>query len=66
MNTSDLIDLLRRQRGTMPQLSHADDWQRLALREQERRATNLVQLLDDETLAAIAEGRLDPKATMEG
>jgi len=48
----------------LPQLAHFDDWQRLALREIERRATGIVEMLDDAILAAIADGHLDPAAAI--
>ena len=35
------------------------DWPRIARAELERRATNIVQTLDDETLRAIADGTVD-------
>lgn len=35
------------------------DWQRIARQELERRATSIVQALDDATLEAIAAGTLD-------
>ena len=39
------------------------DWQRIARQELERRATSIVQALDDATLEAIAAGTLDMRAT---
>lgn len=38
------------------------DWQRIARQELERRATSIVQALDDATLEAIAAGTLDMRA----
>jgi hypothetical protein len=40
----------------------AQDWQRIARQELERRATSIVQALDDATLEAIAAGTLDMRA----
>lgn len=40
-------------------LQQFPEWQRVARAELERRATRIVQALDDETLRAIAAGRLD-------
>jgi hypothetical protein len=48
----------------LPRLAQYDDWQRLALREIERRGTNIVEMLDDEMLAAIADGDLDVTAAI--
>ena len=40
-------------------LMDVQDWQRIARQELERRATSIVQALDDATLEAIAAGTLD-------
>ncbi len=40
-------------------LQNVDDWQRIARAELERRATAIVQALDDDTLRAIAAGEID-------
>lgn len=40
-------------------LSERDDWQALAKWEATRRATRLLELFDDQTLAAIASGEID-------
>lgn len=43
-------------------LLDVQDWQRIARQELERRATRIVQALDDEALNAIASGSLDMRA----
>lgn len=43
-------------------LMDVQDWQRIARQELERRATSIVQALDDATLEAIAAGTLDMRA----
>lgn len=43
-------------------LLEVSDWQRIARQELERRATSIVQALDDATLEAIAAGTLDMRA----
>ena len=40
-------------------LLEVSDWERIARQELERRATSIVQALDDATLEAIAAGTLD-------
>jgi len=40
-------------------LMNVQDWQRIARQELERRATAIVQSLDEETLEAIASGKID-------
>lgn len=41
------------------------NWQRLAFNEQQRRATALLEVLDDETLDAIAKGLVDIPNALE-
>lgn len=43
-------------------LLEVSDWERIARQELERRATRIVQSLDDRTLKAIASGLLDVRA----
>ena len=43
-------------------LLEVSDWERIARQELERRATRIVQSLDDGTLEAIASGSLDVRA----
>lgn len=43
-------------------LLEVSDWERIARQELERRATRIVQSLDDRTLEAIAFGLLDVRA----
>ena len=43
-------------------LLEVSDWERVARQELERRATRIVQSLDDGTLEAIASGSLDVRA----
>ncbi|WP_154717521.1 hypothetical protein [Sterolibacterium denitrificans] len=43
-------------------LLEVGDWERIARQELERRATRIVQSLDDGTLEAIASGSLDVRA----
>lgn len=43
-------------------LLEVSDWERIASQELERRATRIVQSLDDGTLEAIASGSLDVRA----
>lgn len=43
-------------------LLEVSDWERIARQELERRATRIVQSLDDDTLEAIASGSLDVRA----
>lgn len=43
-------------------LLEVSDWDRIARQELERRATRIVQSLDDGTLEAIASGSLDVRA----
>lgn len=43
-------------------LMDVEDWQRIARQELERRATSIVQALDDATLEAIAAGEIDMRA----
>ncbi|AWE68531.1 hypothetical protein CSC32_5867 [Pseudomonas aeruginosa] len=46
----------------MASLLEVSDWERIARQELERRATRIVQSLDDRTLEAIASGLLDVRA----
>lgn len=43
-------------------LLEVSDWERIARQELERRATRIVQSIDDGTLEAIASGSLDVRA----
>ncbi|HFT8021276.1 TPA: hypothetical protein ACGR8A_004679 [Escherichia coli] len=43
-------------------LLEVSDWERIARQELERRASRIVQSLDDGTLEAIASGSLDVRA----
>jgi hypothetical protein len=58
-----LLDVLRgyghRNVDSLDRLADFTEWQRVAQAELERRATSIVQALDDETLRAIAAGRID-------
>lgn len=65
-STAALKDFLRgfgrNNQEALQRLSLFDDWQRVAATELERRATQLVESLDDETLRRIAAGDIDFKA----
>lgn len=52
----------RSDQAALQRLSMFDDWQRVAAAELERRATQLVEALDEETLRAIAAGDIDFQA----
>lgn len=52
----------RADEAALASLMDEQDWQRIARHELERRATSIVQVLDDETLEAIAVGSLDMRA----
>jgi hypothetical protein len=52
----------RRDTAALDQLAQIPVWQRVAQAELERRATSIVQVLDDETLRAIASGKIDFQA----
>lgn len=58
-----VVDLLRGfgrgNEAVLDQLADVPDWPRLARAELERRATIIVQTLDEETLRAIANGSLE-------
>lgn len=60
---SAVMDLLRGfgrgNEAVLDQLAGVPDWPRLARAELERRATIIVQSLDDDTLRAIADGAID-------
>ena len=49
----------RANEAALASLMDVQDWQRIARQELERRATSIVQALDDATLEAIAAGTLD-------
>ena len=49
----------RRNEAALERLALFSDWQRVAGAELERRATTIVQVLDDDTLKAIAAGKVD-------
>ncbi|WP_434038796.1 hypothetical protein ACIRUF_00070 (plasmid) [Pseudomonas aeruginosa] len=53
----------RANESALASLLGVSDWQRIARQELERRATSIVQMLDDESLEAIASGTLDMQAT---
>lgn len=48
--------------GDLAKLSERSDWQALAKWEATRRAAKLLELFDDQTLAAIASGEIDMAA----
>lgn len=52
----------RSDQAALQRLSLFDDWQRVAAAELERRATQIVEALDEETLRAIAAGDIDFQA----
>ena len=52
----------RADEATLASLLEVSDWERIARQELERRATRIVQSLDDGTLEAIASGSLDVRA----
>jgi hypothetical protein len=52
----------RTNEAALVSLLDVQDWQRIARQELERRATSIVQALDDEALNAIASGSLDMRA----
>ena len=52
----------RTNEAALVSLLDVQDWQRIARQELERRATSIVQALDDTTLEAIAAGTLDMRA----
>lgn len=52
----------RNDRAALQRLGLFDDWQRVAKAELERRATQVVEALDEDTLRAIAAGEIDFKA----
>ena len=45
--------------AVLDQLADVPDWPRLARAELERRATRIVQTLDEDTLSAVADGTID-------
>lgn len=49
----------RANEAALTSLLDVQDWQRIARQELDRRATSIVQALDNATLEAIAEGSLD-------
>ena len=52
----------RNNQAALQSLGLLDDWQRIAKDELERRATQVVEGLDEDTLRAIAAGEIDFKA----
>ncbi|AUZ77979.1 MULTISPECIES: hypothetical protein [Gammaproteobacteria] len=52
----------RADEAALASLLEVSDWERIARQELERRATRIVQSLDDGTLEAIASGSLDVRA----
>lgn len=52
----------RTNEAALVSLLDVQEWQRIARQELERRATRIVQALDDEALNAIASGALDMRA----
>jgi hypothetical protein len=64
--TSDISELLGGYAKSNPdelsKLSERGDWQALARWEATRRAAKLLELFDDQTLAAIASGEIDLQA----
>ena len=52
----------RAEETALASLLEVSDWERIARQELERRATRIVQSLDDGTLEAIASGSLDVRA----
>lgn len=48
----------------LPRLADFDNWQELARREVERRATHIIQMLDDAQLAAIVAGKINVPAAI--
>jgi len=60
---NSVLDVLRgfgrRNEAALEDLAEFPEWQRIAQTELERRATSIVQALDDEALRAIAVGDID-------
>ena len=52
----------RADEAALASLLEVSDWERIARQELERRATRIVQSLDDGTLEGIASGSLDVRA----
>jgi len=52
----------RANEAALASLLDVQDWQRIARQELERRATSIVQVLDDSLLEDIASGSLDMRA----
>ncbi len=52
----------RADEAALASLLEVSDWERIARQELERRATRILQSLDDGTLEAIASGSLDVRA----
>ena len=52
----------RANEAALVSLLEVQDWQRIARQELERRATSIVQALDDATLESIAAGDIDMQA----
>ena len=66
---SDISDVLggfaKANPADLAKLSERTDWQALAKWEATRRAAKLLELFDDQTVAAIARGELDLNAMCE-
>jgi hypothetical protein len=63
-STEALKDLLRgfarsSNHAALERMSLYDDWARIAAAELERRATHIVEMLDEDTLRAMAAGEID-------
>lgn len=60
---SSALEILRgldRSDGSaLAKLAEVEDWRRIAATELERRATAFIQSLDEATVRAIAEGKID-------
>ena len=54
-----LRGLGRSDEAALVKLAAVEDWQRIARSELERRATALIQMLDEGTVQAIADGRIN-------
>lgn len=63
VDSTPLADILRgyahADPASLAALQQLDNWPDIARREIERRATRIIEALDDETLRAIAEGTVD-------
>lgn len=54
-----LRGLARSDGSALAKLAEVEDWRRIARAELERRATALIQMLDEGTVQAIADGRIN-------